>query len=109
MSNVNVKLKRIRPDLYRGVVTLTIPKHGKIRRGATSRSAAGALHGAAALAQQVANNPFLRAALPPQAGAALKVTSMLAKAAAGGQLASVFGKLKGPGALRIGKKLLSWM
>jgi len=109
MGNVNVKLVRIRPNLYRGTVTLRVPQHGRIRRTQTSRSPAKALHGAAALAQQVAKNPLLRAALPPQAQLALKATTMLARAAASGQLAGVFNKLKGPGALRIGKKLLSWM
>jgi hypothetical protein len=78
-------------------LTLPVPGNGDTRRDA--------LANAAGLAEQIASNPLLRAALPPGSGAAIEATKYLAKAAGAGKLAKKMKNLVGPGAKRVAKTL----
>lgn len=71
-------------------------------------STVAAAERATALAKQIAANPVMRALLPPQAAAAIRVGGALAKIARKGgvpALRAAFNKLRGPGARRLAKVL----
>lgn len=71
-------------------------------------STVAAAERATALAKQIASNPVLRALLPPQAAAAIRVGGALAKIARKGgvpALRAAFKRLKGPGAKRLARVL----
>ncbi len=71
---------------------------------AQGETKADALASAAALAQRLANNPLLAAAMPPGTAAAVAAMSKIATSAAAGKVTKVVGK----GAKRLAKALKFW-
>ena len=71
---------------------------------AKGSSKSDALHKAAGIAEQIASNPLVQAALPPGAGAAVSALKLLGKSGA----AEGMKKLVGDGAKRIASALKFW-
>jgi len=129
MSQVRWQVKRTGDGGYEGVVILPtslaqlarhpsndlhVTRPSYLRRTkplavrATSNTKAGALAHAAGIAQRIASNPLLQAALPPGSAQAIKAIDYLSKSAAAGKLASASKKIVGKGAKRLAKALKFW-
>lgn len=134
MARVSWKLRRIGDGAYEGIVTLPasfrqamqacppqrlrqVPGGMRALRRASakriqvrSRSSTpgGALMNAAGMASRVMSNPLVAAVMPPQAQVAVKALRFAGKAAKAGKLGKALGRMAGPGAKRLVKKLTSW-
>ena len=100
---------RIRPrgDVYLGEVEVPAGDTEVVAR-ATGPDGAAALDRAAAIAQNIMNDPVMSALIPPEAHAAVASAQILARAASAGAgvLESIWHRLKGPGKKRLAKVLL---
>lgn len=78
---------------------------GVVRSIARGPDKATALAKAAALADNIVENPILAAILPPQAGLAVKAVKALSKSAMAGKLEDAVKGFTGPAVKRLGKVL----
>jgi len=109
-------LRKLPGGDYAGLITLVPtaplpsghPAGKPIRLIAKSKTKAGALAKAAAVAEKMAKNPLLAAVLPPGTGAAISAVSKLSQSAAAGKLEKVAKKYVGKGAKRLFKALKSF-
>lgn len=118
---VKWSMRQLPTGQWEGMITLVPAKNishhslpGKWTKGkpvrlkARSKSKAGALLKAASVANAIANNPILSAALPPGSKVAIKAVNFLAKSAVVGKLEKATGKIVGKGAKRLIKALKFW-
>jgi len=107
--NMTIKwsMHRLADGSFRGVVVLpTGPKGLAVRAKAKTKE--DALHRAAVVAQAVADNPLVSAALPPGTAVAVKAIGFLAKSSAAGVLGDAMKKVTGEGAKRLADALKFW-
>lgn len=91
-----------------GLLPVTVFQKGPRRGKRATKAKASAISSAAKLASRIADNPVLRAALPPGTSAAIKGIGMLARYTGAGAFAKGMGKLIGKGASRLVKALKFW-
>jgi hypothetical protein len=106
---INFSVKRSGDGLWTGQVVLPVGPPGATRGQSVAVTAksgdkSSALAKAAGLAEQIALNPIVQAALPPGAGAAVQALKMLGQSGA----AEGMKKLVGEGAKRIASALKFW-
>jgi len=106
---ITFSVKRAKDGLWTGQVVMPVGPAGATRGQAVTvatkaKSKSDALAKAAGLAQQIASNPIVQAALPPGAGPAVQALKMLGQSGA----AEGMKKLVGAGAKRIAKALKFW-